>query len=204
MPKILFNRVGISKVFFKMKRKNFIIALLPVSVIVFGLLIGSCTADYESDALAAEGIENEAVLKKAHVSQNQLLAQVRKATAKYHRLEVAADAGYGLDPHCVYVDGLGGMGHHAPNFGLVDEVFDPLMPEALLFEPGDDGKYHLVGVEYIVIDVGQDHPHFAGHPFDIGGTPVPDPHYSLHVWIWKDNPNGMFTPFNPNVSCGSH
>jgi hypothetical protein len=27
------------------------------------------------------------------------------------------------------------------------------------------------------------------------------PHYQLHVWVWKNNPNGMYTPFNPNVSC---
>jgi hypothetical protein len=188
-----------------MKRKNLINAVLPVVVIAFGLLIGSCTADYESDSLVAESIENEAALKKAQASQNQLLAQVRRATAKYHRIEVADDAGYKLDPHCVYVEGLGGMGHHAPNFPLVDEIFNPLEPEALLFEPGDDGTYHLVGVEYIVIDVGQDHPHFGNQPFDVGGTPVPVPHYSLHVWIWKDNPAGMYTPYNPDVSCmGSH
>lgn len=188
-----------------MKMKTTIYSLLSIIVIVFGLVIGGCKTDYESDSLIAESIEKEAELKKAHASQNQLLAQVRRATAKYHRLEVAEDAGYELDSHCVYVEGLGGMGHHAPNFFIVDEIFNPLEPEALLFEPGDDGTYHLVGVEYIVIDIGQDHPHFGNQPFDVGGTPIPVPHYSLHVWIWKDNPNGMFTPFNPDVSCmGSH
>ena len=25
--------------------------------------------------------------------------------------------------------------------------------------------------------------------------------YALHVWAWKDNPNGTFTNWNPNVSC---
>jgi hypothetical protein len=43
----------------------------------------------------------------------------------------------------------------------------------------------LVAVEYIVIDVGQ---------------PAPT-HWSLHVWLWKDNPNGLFAAFNPDVSC---
>jgi hypothetical protein len=28
-----------------------------------------------------------------------------------------------------------------------------------------------------------------------------DPFYTLHVWAWKDNPNGTFTNWNPNVSC---
>ena len=26
-------------------------------------------------------------------------------------------------------------------------------------------------------------------------------HWDLHVWLWKDNPAGMFTPTNPAVRC---
>jgi len=25
--------------------------------------------------------------------------------------------------------------------------------------------------------------------------------YALHVWAWKDNPNGTFVNWNPAVSC---
>ena len=25
--------------------------------------------------------------------------------------------------------------------------------------------------------------------------------YTLHVWAWKENPNGAFINWNPNVSC---
>jgi len=25
--------------------------------------------------------------------------------------------------------------------------------------------------------------------------------YTLHVWAWKDNPNGAFVNWHPNVSC---
>ena len=25
--------------------------------------------------------------------------------------------------------------------------------------------------------------------------------YELHVWAWKDNPDGMFVDWNPRVSC---
>jgi hypothetical protein len=25
--------------------------------------------------------------------------------------------------------------------------------------------------------------------------------YTLHVWAWKNNPNGTFTNWNPTVSC---
>jgi len=30
------------------------------------------------------------------------------------------------------------------------------------------------------------------------GMPV---HYDLHVWLWQDNPMGMFALFNPTVTC---
>jgi hypothetical protein len=26
-------------------------------------------------------------------------------------------------------------------------------------------------------------------------------HYDLHVWLWKDNPAGLFSPTNPAVKC---
>ena len=93
------------------------------------------------------------------------------------------------------------MGYHFVNPGLVGPSFDPLKPQALLYEGGKNGQYKLIGVEYIVIDVGQPHPHFGNHPFDVGGTPVPVDHYSLHVWVWKNNPWGMYSPYNPKVSC---
>ena len=31
-----------------------------------------------------------------------------------------------------------------------------------------------------------------------------EPHFNRHVWIYRDNPNGVFAPFNPAVSCASH
>jgi hypothetical protein len=27
------------------------------------------------------------------------------------------------------------------------------------------------------------------------------PIYKLHVWLWRDNPAGMFADWNPKVSC---
>ncbi len=30
------------------------------------------------------------------------------------------------------------------------------------------------------------------------------PHFDRHVWIYRDNPNGVFAPFNPAVSCAHH
>jgi len=25
-----------------------------------------------------------------------------------------------------------------------------------------------------------------------------------HVWIYRENPNGVFAPFNPAVTCANH
>src|SRR5262249_46841210 len=41
--------------------------------------------------------------------------------------------------------------------------------------------------------------HFAPGPNRYG----PLSFYELHVWAWKDNPRGIFTDWNPNVSCAA-
>lgn len=138
--------------------------------------------------------------------EEDLLETVRQETARYASTATAIDQGYESDEHCVEHPDLGGMGVHWVNGALIDPVFDPLAPEALLYAPGPGGGLQLVGIEYIVIDAGQNAPAFDGHPFDIGGVPpLMDqgvPHWSLHVWVHEENPSGMFAPFNPNVSCG--
>jgi hypothetical protein len=137
----------------------------------------------------------------AQTARDDLLKALRRETARYHSTTQAVKAGYLPDDHCVEVPGLGGMGYHWLNPALLDASFDPLRPEVLVYAPGPRGTLTLGAVEYIVLDVGQPRPSFAGHPFDVGGTPIPLPHWSLHVWLYEDNPDGIFAPFNPRVSC---
>jgi hypothetical protein len=143
--------------------------------------------------------------KRFQGADTDLIKLVRRATARYHSTNQAIRAGYLGDEHCAAHPELGGMGYHWVNMDLIDPVFDPENPEALLYEPDKNGNLKLVGVEYIVINIGQERPHFGDHPFDIEGVPplmeAGVPHWSLHVWIYKENPNGMFVPFNPQVSC---
>jgi hypothetical protein len=129
------------------------------------------------------------------------LQVVRQATARFHSKTQALKAGYLPNDHCVSFPGLGGMGYHWLNPELRDEVFDPLQPEVVLYATGPGGQLKLVAIEYVVRDVGQERPSFAGYLFDIGGTPWPEPHWSLHVWLYEENPNGIFSPTNPNISC---
>ena len=133
--------------------------------------------------------------------ETELLKSVRRATAKFHSTTQAIKAGYEADDHCVSAPGLGGMGYHWVNPSLVDPVFDPLNPEAILYATGPGGNLRLIAVEYLVINVGQPRPRFGDQPFDVGGAPLPVPHWTLHVWVHENNPSGLFAPFNPNISC---
>jgi hypothetical protein len=129
----------------------------------------------------------------------------RQSTSRFHSNQQALKAGYVSDPHCVAHPQLGGMGAHWVNANLVDPAFDAANPEALLYAPAKGNAKKIVGVEYIVINVGQPRPSFDGQFFDVGGVPVLTQqgiaHWSLHVWLYEANPNGLFTPFNPNVRC---
>jgi hypothetical protein len=135
------------------------------------------------------------------------LAQVRAATAKFHRIEAAQAAGYDLVPgldHCFENPGVGGMGIHYINIDLLDLVVDPLQPEAMVYVPGPDGKWHLGAVEYIVPADVWDAEYPENTPMVLGqhmhlnealGV------YIKHAWIWRHNPAGMFEDWNPNVTC---
>ena len=134
----------------------------------------------------------------------QRLAAARQATAKYHDVNQAIADGYVPAAHCVGVEGVGGMGCHYVKPSLVRDLsLDPLAPEILLYVP-TESELKLVGVEYFVAAVRHPHPTLFGQRL-AGPMPGHEPgmptHYDLHVWLWQGNPDGIFTPLNPNVSC---
>jgi hypothetical protein len=135
----------------------------------------------------------------------KMLAELRAATTKYHKLDAALEDGYVQGSDCVFSP-AGGMGFHFVNFAWVDGIFDPTQPEALLYEMDKHGNYHLVGAEFIIVQEPWDFenpmpPYFGSREFDYDIVVLPFPNYQLHTWIWKGNPKGIFTKFNPNVSC---
>jgi hypothetical protein len=176
-----------------------------VATVAVTLLTAAC-----EKSPSAAPLEDTATLSRGDnsiVAQDEVLRSVRQATARFNSTQQAIAAGYVPAEHCVAHPVLGGMGYHWVNPGLLDGAFDARQPEAMLYERDRNGNLHLVGVEYIVLAgegvdlAGPARPHLGGQPLDIGGTPIPVPHWSLHVWIYKDNPSGIFAPFNPNVSC---
>ena len=151
----------------------------------------------------------------------QDLSAARAATARYHDESRALADGFFADAECVQAPGLGGMGIHYVNPSRTNDLFvDPASPEVVIYEPQPDGRRRLVAAEYFVPVIVNGSPWFGpgpppngqynaapvlfGRTFD-GPMPGHNPsmpwHYDLHAWIWKNNPAGMFTPFNPNVSC---
>jgi hypothetical protein len=171
---------------------------LRAAVVPVLMLVAACGTESSAPVDHANLHASAAVAgAAANADAAGLARRVASATARFNSQVQATKAGYVVSSPCVAVPGLGGMGFHWVNGALVDPVFDPVKPEAVLYDA--NGK--LVAVEYIVIDVGQPRPSFDGHPFDIGGTPVPVPHYSLHAWVHMKNPSGMFAPFNPDLRC---
>ena len=141
-----------------------------------------------------------------------LVETVRQATVRFHNVEEATAAGYANTLNCVSGPQEGVMGVHFANADLIgDGLLDPQHPELRVYEP-KDGQLRLVAVEYLVLAETWDAnnpapPVLLGHLFHYNGSPnrygLPA-FYELHVWAWKDNPNGMFADWNPNVSCAEY
>lgn len=80
---------------------------------------------------------------------------------------------------------------------------DLLHPEAIVYAPNQSGSIQLGAVAYMVPTTvwhaeHNELPQILGQSFHLHETLGM---YVLHVWIWKDNPSGMFEDWNPNVSC---
>ncbi|TVR57428.1 MAG: hypothetical protein EA421_01120 [Gemmatimonadales bacterium] len=148
------------------------------------------------------------------------LAMIRAASAPYRNEARAVAAGFVDVSGCVSAPPIpgfpftGAMGHHYVNFErFADISVDPSRPEILLYIPNDQGRMELVGVEFAVnaeawhtVHGPDVYPEVAGVRFDppnpmAAPGSLPNTAYTLHVWNWKENPQGMFAPFNSDLTC---
>lgn len=139
----------------------------------------------------------------------ELVRIVRDVTRQFLDINLATPAGYGPFLGCVSAPEIGAMGQHFVNATLVgDGQIDASRPEALIYET-TNGKARLVGVEYIVdaatwLGSHSAPPVLEGQSFHYVGAPnryALPAFFELHVWAWRDNPNGTFVDWNPRVSC---
>lgn len=141
---------------------------------------------------AAQAHEGERLTDSA----DDLVSVLKSSTRDFRNVEEALAAGYVEASPCIEVPGVGAMGFHYANFPLIDGVTDPTMPEVLVYMPDKDGELELLAVEFI--STAATAPVIGGVQFEPG--PFPDV-FSLHAWVWEDNPAGTFVGFNPAVSC---
>lgn len=146
------------------------------------------------------------------------LTAAKAALAKYSDPLMAIKDGYFSTLACIDFpagakDGPveyppGAMGVHFLNPANIGPNLDPAKPQVLLYEPVGD-KLVLTGAEWFVpvAVAGDKAPSIFGQtlagPMD-GHEPIMPAslrHYDLHVWLYKDNPKGMFTSTNAAVKC---
>ncbi len=159
--------------------------------------------------LSLWGIDADADGKKAQVFElTPELMKLRDDLAKYKDPFVAVRDGYFSTVGCVQFPD-GDMGVHFLNPAFIGPEPDPMKPAILLYEPVADGKLELVGVEWFIpLATGvKGRPVIFGQEFEgpmAGHEPLmPDElhHYDLHVWLYRENPLGVFHHSNPNVNC---
>jgi hypothetical protein len=102
------------------------------------------------------------------------------------------------------------MGMHFVNGSLVAEgELDVTRPQIVIYEPTSNGRLRLIGADYLVLAepwnaTHAGPPQLMGQLFHLFESPhrfgLP-PFYTLHVWAWKENPNGTFVNWHPQVSC---
>jgi len=123
------------------------------------------------------------------------LARVRSATARYQDVQTALKDGY-VDIDVV----LPNMGRHFMKESLVDATFEVDRPELLVYTQEPQGRLALVAVEYAVpLSLTATAPDgfkgladqwFADQRFKL---------WTLHAWVWRENPAGVFNPTNSKV-----
>ncbi len=129
----------------------------------------------------------------------------------------AADGAMGI--HYFRPDLLGITAPPSPRVNGVGTHTDFRKPSILIYEPQADGSLALVAVENLVFAKAWKEsghtapPTFHGVPYDtmiddpntaLDEAHMFEPHFDRHVWIYRENPKGVFAQFNPAVTCTHH
>jgi hypothetical protein len=176
--------------------------------LIWTLAAASLLAPESLGAARAQTAQHE---QHAANTADTLPGAVRQATERFRDVDAAIAAGYVQFQGCVSGPEEGAMGVHYVNPALFDGQLEVEHPEALVYEPKNNGRLQLVAVEYITPaeawhaghQVGVQ-PDLMGHLFHFAPGPNrygPDAFYELHVWAWKTNPRSVFADWNPTVSC---
>jgi hypothetical protein len=188
-----------------MRSKVFFIALIVTTAF-------SSRAMAQDEHSHPQAMEHHQLTPAQQSQQSALLQIVRDSTERFQQVSEAEAEGYHLQFGCVSGPDSGAMGLHFVNGALVNSgVIDATRPQIVIYEPTSDGHLQLIGADYLVIASTWDKQH-SGPPQLMGqlfhyfespnrfGLPA---FYTLHVWAWKDNPNGAFVNWHPDVNCSA-
>ncbi|MGH9793545.1 MAG: hypothetical protein ACRD5G_02120 [Candidatus Acidiferrales bacterium] len=168
---------------------------------VASLLACAAPASLEFSNPDAMTVANQSEARAAAIESE--VARVRAATSAFKSVDKAVAAGYRRDGGgCVDNQPHGAMGYHHQNDALLDGKIEVERPEMLVYERLPDGEYRLNGVEYIVPFSAR--PETSEPPTVMGQPLKPYPAlkiWYLHVWVWTENPSGLFADWNPRVKC---
>ncbi|MGD8279348.1 MAG: hypothetical protein PVH00_15025 [Gemmatimonadota bacterium] len=193
-------------------------------VALFAILVfAGCSSDEPTGAAFDETVDP--MIPAASLGQadlHQALAMLRQRTAAWHNADAVVEAGYTTQLGCIderVVQGVNadiarGMGYHPANLDLLfDDAVDLMSPETLVLVPRPGGNgFRLAAFDYFV-------PASAAWPSPgDGGAPPVLPEIGIpftwsavhggwmfHIWLWENNPDGMFANWNPNVPlCDCH
>lgn len=136
-------------------------------------------------------LEKRYTLPPATMAELQLAKQ---STARYNNIENAIADGY-VDINVIVPH----MGHHYMNSGYLNASFEIDKPEILVYSPNPaSGHMQLVAVEYAIPNTEPQPEGFTGS-YDVWDNNAGFGLWLLHAWVWEYNPDGVFSPMNPNV-----
>ena len=175
-------------------------------------LVAGAIAITASCADRAEPTRPQAQSDHVHVAASRVgapvpglgtkLAELRRSTVRYKDFGAAQADGYTVKvTGCMENPALGGMGYHYAKESLIDGQVIEARPEVLLYEPRGQGRFRLVGVEFIIpftAWTGAQPPTLYGQTFARNETFQV---WALHVWAWRENQKGVFADWNGAVSC---
>lgn len=180
------------------------------SLIGIALLIAGVVCALAQDPHSHNMAQQQEQTAEQKTQASALLKIVRDSTERFKDVSVAEAEGYALQFGCVSGPDSGAMGLHYINGAIVGRnELDPTHPQIVIYEPTANGGLKLIGADFLVFAEAWDKknqgpPELMGQLFHYWESPnrfgLPA-FYTLHVWAWKDNPNGAFVNWHPNVSC---
>lgn len=182
-------------------------------------------------ALCSLLIAPNAIAEVPRTQPDQALQELARQLEPFKDVSYALSQGYVPSPSCESHPSLGAMGYHYSKPSLLgitgvvngrvngNGTYTGVNPPAvLLYAPDGHGGLKLAGIEMLVFAEAwhaenKQPPKYRGREYnymaDDPSTPNQDeahgfmPHYDLHVWLFENNPSGLYAQWNPALSCSN-